>query len=171
MNAATDDMPSPSHHHRNATVSAVADDDEIDLREVFDLIKSGRWLILSCVVVALLLGAFYVVFARPTYQVNGLVQVDQQTGSGAMSQALGGLASMLAGGGSLVTDAEIQIIQSRLVLNPAIDKLNLLVHAAPHYFPIIGYRIAQWNSAGGGTATTPQPSGAPPFLGRYAWGG
>jgi len=148
------------------------DDDEIDLREVFDLLKTGRWLIASCTAAALILGLFYVVFVRPTYQVSGLVQVstDQMGASALASQALGGLASLLAGGGSLITNAEIQIIQTRLVLNPAIDKLNLLVSAKPHYFPVIGHAIAQWNGAGG-TASDPRPAGAPPLLGRYAWGG
>jgi len=157
-----------SHALRRAPV----DDDEIDLREVFDLLKSGRWLIASCTAAALFLGLFYIVFVRPTYQVGGLVQVStQQLGANALaSQALGGLASMLAGGGTLVADAEIQIIQSRLVLNPAIDKLNLLVEATPRYFPLVGHAIAQWNGAGG-TASNPRPSGAPPLLGRYAWGG
>lgn len=155
-------------HHRDVAT----DDDEIDLREVFDLLKSGRWLILACVLVALFLGGFYVIFARPTYRVSGLVQVStaQLSGEALASQALGGLASMLAGGGSLVTNAEIQIIQSRLVLNPAIDKLNLLVGATPHYFPLVGYAIAKWNGADG-TVADPRPSGAPPLLGRYAWGG
>jgi tyrosine-protein kinase Etk/Wzc len=148
------------------------DDDEIDLREVFDLLKSGRWLIACCTAIALFLGLSYIVFVRPTYQVSGLVQVStQQLGANALaSQALGGLASMLAGGGSLVTNAEIQIVQSRLVLNPAIDKLNLLVEATPRYFPLVGHAIAQWNGAGG-TASNPRPSGTPPLLGRYAWGG
>ncbi|TAM96555.1 MAG: hypothetical protein EPN40_08725, partial [Rhodanobacteraceae bacterium] len=162
-----DSTPQP-HALRRTPV----DDDEIDLREVFDLLKSGRWLIASCTAAALFLGLFYIVFVRPTYQVSGLVQVStSQLGTDALaSQALGGLASMLAGGGSLVTNAEIQIIQSRLVLNPAIDKLNLLVEATPRYFPLVGHAIAQWNGAGG-TMNNPRPSAAPPLLGRYAWGG
>lgn len=149
-----------------------AGDDEIDLREVFDLLKSGRWLILSCICGALFLGALYVVFARPVYQVDGLVQVEQTTGpSGGMSQALGSLAGML-GGGTLVTDAEIQIIQSRRVLNPAIDQLNLLIDARPNYFPFIGYTLARRNSAvPGAEGQAPSVAGAWPLLGRWAWGG
>jgi len=167
--AQTSDSSTP---RSRALHKAPVDDDEIDLREVFDLLKSGRWLIASCTAAALFLGLSYIVFVRPTYQVSGLVQVStSQLGTNALaSQALGGLASMLAGGGSLVANAEIQIIQSRLVLNPAIDKLNLLVDAKPHYFPVIGYTIAKWSGAGG-TAGNPRPSGAPPLLGRYAWGG
>lgn len=148
------------------------DDDEIDLREVFDRLKTGRWLIACCMAATTLLGVFYILFARPTYSISGLVQVSQQqmSGSALAAQTLGGLANLLAGGGPLVTEAEMQIIQSRLVLNPAIDKLNLLVHATPHYFPVFGYAIANWNGPGG-TKADPRPSGAPWFLGRYAWGG
>lgn len=157
------------------SIASDRDDDEIDLREVFDRLKTGRWLILCCVVATTLLGVFYIAFARPTYRVSGLVQVSSPglAGGGSSllaSQALGGLARMLAGGGPLITDAEIQIIQSHLVLDPAIDKLNLLVHATPHYFPVIGYAIANWNGPGG-TKTDPRPARAPWLLGRYAWGG
>jgi tyrosine-protein kinase Etk/Wzc len=153
-------------------IASGRDDDEIDLREVFDRLKTGRWLIACCVAATTLLGVFYILFARPTYSVSGLVQVSQQqmSGTALAAQTLGGLANLLAGGGPLVTEAEMQIIQSRLVLNPAIDKLNLLVHATPHYFPVFGYAIANWNGPGG-TKADPRPSGAPWLLGRYAWGG
>lgn len=154
------------HGRDRVVVQASTDDDEIDLRELFDLLKSGRWLIVACVVVALVLGIFYVTFARPVYQVSGLLQVDQNSQTSGVMQSMGSFASLLAGG-TLVTDAEIQIIKSRLVLTPAIDKLNLLVSASPHYFPFVGYTIAHWFSPD----KKGDVAGAPPFLGSYAWGG
>lgn len=139
------------------------EDDEIDLREIFDLLKAGRWAICVFVVGALLLGVFYIVFANPVYDVNGVVQVEQSDKSGGLANALGSIGSLL-GGAPSQADAEIQIIRSRLVLEKVIRQLNLLVDARPHYFPLIGRTIAHWNSG------AEQPVGAPPLLGRYAWG-
>jgi len=146
------------------TYQPPVEDDEIDLREIIDLLKAGRWTILACVVGALFLGVCYVLLARPVYDVNGTVQVDQGDKSGSLSNSLGSIGSLL-GAGSSQADAEMQIIQSRLVLEGMINKLGLQVQAQPHYFPLIGRRIAQWNKGNGKVA------GAPPLLGKYAWGG
>jgi len=141
------------------------EDDEVDLREIYDLLKAGRWTICVFVVGVLLLGILYVVFAQPVYRVSGTVQVDESAnGASGLASSLGGLAGLLSGA-PLQTEAEMQIMQSRLVLDPVIDQLGLLVTAQPHYFPLIGRTIAHWNS------DAAQPVGAPPLLGRYAWGG
>src|SRR3546814_15697907 len=63
------------------------------------------------------------------------------------------------------TSAEIEILQSRMILSKVIDALNLEIEAEPDYFPIFGRFIAQHR------ADLPAP--APAWLGldRFAWGG
>lgn len=140
------------------------DDGDIDLREVFDLLKAGRWTIFVFLVAFLLAGVFYIAFANPVFDVNGIVQVEQENKVGGLSSELGSLGSLL-GGAPVQADAEIEIIQSRLVLEKTIHQLNLLVEAEPNYLPLIGRAIAHWNRG------AKQPVRSPPLLGRFAWGG
>lgn len=145
-------------------------DDEISFREIFELLYAGRWTLAAIAATIFALGILYLVFARPLYAVNGIVQVEQSEG-GAMPYGGNALASSMGELGSLLfgtpvqADAAIEIIQSRLVLDQVINRMHLLVRAEPHYFPIIGRAIARWNRH------AQVPVGAPPLLGGFAWGG
>ena len=143
--------------------------DEISFREILQLLYAGRWTVAAITASVLALGVLYLIFARPVYTVNGIVQVEQNQGAtGAlgnpMTSSMGNLGSLLFGS-PVQAEAEMQIIQSRLVLDQVIDRMHLLVKAEPRYFPIIGRAIARWNRL----ATA--PVGAPPFLGGFGWGG
>ena len=147
-----------------------AADDEISFREILQLLYAGRWTMAAITGAVLALGIFYLIVARPVYEVNGIVQIEQGQSTPApystnqMGSSMGALGSMLFGT-PVQAEAAMQIIQSRLVLNQVIDRMHLLVVAQPHYFPIIGRAVARWNRH----ART--PVGAPPFLGGFAWGG
>ena len=145
------------------------DDDEISFREILQLLYSGRWTVAVITAAVLALGVFYLIVARPIYEVDGIVQVEQNQGAAAMqgnpmSSSMGNLGSLLFGS-PVQAEAEIQIIQSRLVLDQVIDRMHLLVQAEPRYFPIIGRAVARWNRH------ARAPVGAPPLLGGFAWGG
>src|SRR3546814_5616476 len=68
-------------------------------------------------------------------------------------------------GAPMETSAEIEILQSRMILSKVIDALNLVIEAEPDYFPIFGRFIAQHR------ADLPAP--APAWLGLdlFAWCG
>ncbi len=143
--------------------------DEISFREILQLLYAGRWTMAAITAAVLALGIVYLILARPIYDVDGIVQVEQNQGPAAtyanpMNSSMGNLGSLLFGSG-VQAEAEIQIIQSRLVLDQVIDRMHLLVKAEPRYFPIIGRAVARWNRR----ATA--PVGAPPFLGSFGWGG
>ena len=147
-----------------------AADDEISFREILQLLYAGRWTMAAIAGVVLALGIFYLIVARPVYEVNGIVQVEQGQNTptpysaNQMGASMGALGSMLFGT-PVQAEAAMQIIQSRLVLNQVIDRMHLLVVAQPHYFPIIGRAVARWNRH------AQAPVGAPPLLGGFAWGG
>ncbi len=148
---------------------ARADDDEISFREILQLLYAGRWTVAAIAAAVLAFGLLYLVFARPVYQVDGIVQVEQSQSAASSvgnqaESSMGGLGSMLFGT-PVQAEAEIEIIQSRLVLDQVIDQMNLLVEAEPHYFPIIGRAVARWNRR------AKAPVGAPPLLGGFGWGG
>lgn len=159
--AAPSQQPSPARPH--------VEDDEISFREILQLLYAGRWTVAAVTAAALALGVLYLIFARPIFKVDGIVQVEQSAGAAnaygsPLTSSMGDLGSLLFGA-PVQADAAIEILQSRLVLNQVIDQMHLLVRAEPRYFPIFGRAIARWNHR----AT--EPVGAPPLLSGFAWGG
>ncbi len=78
-----------------------------------------------------------------------------------MSSSMGELGTLF--GVPMETEAELQILKSRMVLNKVIDNLNLLIETKPHYFPVFGAFVARRRGVG--------DSLAPPLLSQpsYAW--
>lgn len=137
-------------------------DSDAELREFFELVWSGRWTIAVVLSVTLALGIFYSVIASPTYEADGLVQVEENDKKGGLMGS-SDISSLLLGS-PVETEAEIQILQSRMVLNDVIDRMNLLVTAYPRLLPVIGGGVARWNRR------RSEPVDVP-FLRSFAWGG
>lgn len=142
---------------------AVKQDEEISLRELFDLIWSGRWVVVAMTVAFAIVGLLYAICATPIYTATGLVQVEQEDKG--LSASLDELSSMLGAGGTLQTAAEIAIINSRMVLGKAADQLNMRVVVEPKTFPLIGQAYFRSQAGLDGPA---QPLLG---MGSYAWGG
>jgi tyrosine-protein kinase Etk/Wzc len=136
-------------------------EDDLDLGKMLSMLWASRWVIVSFTLVTCALGIIYLMAARPVYEANGLVQVEQD--SKHMSSALGDFATLF--GAPMETEAEIQILKSRMVLNKVIDSLNLLVEAEPDYFPIFGAFVAR--KRGAGNTLSPKLFGE----NGYAWSG
>ncbi|PPE75645.1 hypothetical protein C3942_01760 [Solimonas fluminis] len=140
---------------------AQEEDGELDLGQLLSTLWSGRWTIVAFVAAACVLGILYLIAARPVYESNGMVQVEQNAKS--MGGGMGDLASLF--GAPMETEAEIQILKSRMVLGKVISALKLEVQAEASYFPIFGRFIARKRVEG---------DALQPALftnSRYAWGG
>ncbi|REE23892.1 tyrosine-protein kinase Etk/Wzc [Paraburkholderia sp. BL27I4N3] len=135
---------------------------EITLSEVFALLSENRLLIVLTTAAMLFLGITYAFFGTPLYKADVMIQVDSDPGSDTLNDKLGDLASLFQSKAS--TDAEIELIRSRMVVEETVRSLHLDVNATPHRFPLIGALIARQAPAG---------SPASPFLGMssFAWGG
>lgn len=98
--------------------------DEIDLGRLLEILLDGKWLILGLTLAGVLLGGLYVQTATPIYSGNTLLQVERPRGP-------------MAGLGDLgvqeqrETTAELQLLQSRLVIGSVVDELDLTLRAAP----------------------------------------
>lgn len=137
-------------------------DDQINFRELFDIVWSGRWVVLFVLILAVFGGVSYALLASPVYESQGLVQVEQeQNGIGKSIDQL----SSLIGSAPGDAPAETAILKSRMVLGVVIEDLKLYVIAEPHYFPVVGRAIGRYRAHL--TAPTPAPAG----LEEYAWGG
>ena len=142
-------------------VAAPADDAEINFRELYDIVWSGKWVVLAVALGCALLGVAYALISKPVYQADGLVQVEEEKNS--ISASMGELSSLL-GGAPTQAPAEIALLKSRMVLGAVADKLKLDVIAEPDYLPLLGEPIARRRE---GLLALALPMG----LNRFAWGG
>ncbi len=113
-------------------------DDEIDIGELISTLLESKWLIISIIILALLIGLAKAILGTPIYKANAMLQVEE------VSQMLGALESVAGLLESKVpVQAEIEIIKSRMVLGEAVKSLNMDIIAQPKFFPLIGKAIAR----------------------------
>lgn len=113
-------------------------DDEIDLLSLLDVLLDHKWLVAGVTAAAVFLGGSYAFMARPVYQANTLIQVEEsKPGAGS---ALGDAASLFEIRSP--ASAEMEILRSRLVVGQAVDDLQLYIIARPKRFPLLGGWLA-----------------------------
>lgn len=138
MNART-----PLHTQLNQTPvpaqASMDDDDEINLVEYWDIIVDNRWLVAAISVLALAIGAGYAFLARPVYEGNLLIQVEDSGGSA--KSFLGEAASLFDV--KTPAAAEMEIIRSRMIVGQAVDNTLLYIDARPRYLPLVGNWMAR----------------------------
>jgi tyrosine-protein kinase Etk/Wzc len=98
-------------------------DKEISLSEVIALFVEHRLLIALTTVVVLLLGVAYAFIGTPMYKADVMIQVDSDAGSDTLNDKRGDLASLFQN--KAATDAEIQLIRSRMVVEETVRSLHL----------------------------------------------
>ncbi|HEX7907040.1 MAG TPA: polysaccharide biosynthesis tyrosine autokinase [Paraburkholderia sp.] len=138
------------------------DDKEIALSDVVALLIDNRLLITLIMTIAVILGVAYAFVSMPMYRADAMIQVDSDAGSSTLNDKLGDLASLFQNKAS--TDAEIELIRSRMVVEEAVRSLHLDIKATPHRFPLIGALIARHAPPG-------IPAGPVLGMSRFAWGG
>ncbi|WP_025098433.1 GNVR domain-containing protein [Burkholderia sp. A1] len=131
------------------------------LSELVELVSAARWLVARCVLGALLAGGVYLLAAKPVYQSDILIQIENTTDTTAFRSLLGDIASLFDVRSTAA--AEAQIVASRLVLARAVDELALYIEAQPLRVPLVGDWFARYQSG----LTTPGLFG----MGGYGWGG
>lgn len=119
--------------------AAAEDADGINLVEYWDIVYDNRWLVGAILAVALALGSAYAFTARPVFEANLLVQVEDNLGNS--KSLLGEAAGLLDV--KTATSAELEILRSRLVIGQAVDNARLYISARPRYIPFIGAALAR----------------------------
>lgn len=115
-----------------------ANEDEIDLLGLLDVLLEAKWLVASVAAAAVVLGGSYAFLSRPVYQANTLLQVEDSKPGAA--GALGEAASLFDI--KSPASAEMEILRSRLVVGKAVDDLQLHTTARPKRFPLLGNWLA-----------------------------
>jgi tyrosine-protein kinase Etk/Wzc len=123
-------------------------------------LSSCRWLIASVVLLCTLSALLYALAARPVYEANMLLHVEEDNPN-ASRNILTDVSSLFETKKAAI--AEMELLRSRLVVTRAVDTLRLYIQATPRYFPLGGEWIA---ARGGGRLSEPGLFG----YGGYAWG-
>lgn len=132
-----------------------------DLRRHWRLLLAQRWLIAGVAGACLLVAVLYALLAAPVFEANMLIQVEERNPN-APRNVLNEMAALVDSKKAAV--AEMEILRSRAVLLPAVERLRLDLTATPRYPPLLGRWLEHWDGA---------PLFAPGVLGvgGYSWGG
>ncbi|BDG02298.1 polysaccharide biosynthesis tyrosine autokinase [Anaeromyxobacter oryzae] len=132
---------------------------EPTLAELVRIVRGGRWLVMGLAAVFVALGSAYLFLKAPIYEANVVVQVEDHattvTRLDELSAALGEKPP---------SDAEMELMRSRTLLESVVDELGLDVEARPRTFPVVGAAVARLHEG-------PDLAAAPLGLDAYAWGG
>lgn len=139
---------------------APTDEDELKIGELVGTLLSHKWLILLITGLGVAIGIVMAYAATPVYRAEALLQVDEKS-KPALS-ALKDLEPIVGNTTSVV--AELEILQSRMVLGRAIEALGLEISVEPRYWTVLGAAVARSHMG---------PDVRAPLLGQdaYAWGG
>lgn len=100
-------------------------------RDLFDLLKTlakNMPIMLSCLLIAGIMGVFVSLWIRPTYQVDALLQIESKSSKGPASM-MGGLSSLFET--TSPAETEIELIRSRQIIGDAVEKMHLQYKAIP----------------------------------------
>ncbi|MWJ27516.1 polysaccharide biosynthesis tyrosine autokinase [Halomonas sp. ZH2S] len=112
--------------------SAPQEGDDLNLRKLVDTLSDHRWLIVSMTGLFLLAGYFHASSQPGIYQADALVQIESQGSNLALMESLG---EQQQGN---PTSAELEILQSRMVLGETADRQDLAIQVEPRRLPVVG---------------------------------
>ncbi|TNV18974.1 tyrosine-protein kinase Wzc [Buttiauxella sp. B2] len=107
--------------------------DEIDIGRLFGTVLEARWWVLGITAIFALLAVVYAMFATPIYKADALVQIEQNAGNSLVNDISSALSNKPP-----ASAAEMQLIQSRLVLGKTVDDLNLDISVDKNSFWLLG---------------------------------
>lgn len=96
--------------------------DDINLVALLWVLARGWKIIITLSILGLLLGFIYSRYVQPTYKTDALIQIDEQSNG---LSALGANISELVGSEASPAETERELIKSRMVLMPVVEKLHL----------------------------------------------
>ncbi|MGF6238996.1 MULTISPECIES: polysaccharide biosynthesis tyrosine autokinase [Paraburkholderia] len=137
------------------------DEDEV-MRDLVRMVVEQIWWVIGIAATVLLAAVIYAHVATRIYSADAMLQIDPSSpGSSAVST----IASLSSGGTSTIrTDAEIEIIKSRAVVEPVVEQFKLNFGTAANVMPYLG-RVSRLFAHPG------HPLPAWFGMRSYAWGG
>lgn len=117
----------------SAAPASTPGSDEIDIGRLIGTVVEAKWWVLGITALFALGAVIYTFFATPIYSADALVQIEQNSGSSLVQDLNSALSNKPP-----ASDAEIQLIQSRMVLGKTVDDLDLDIGVTKNTFPVFG---------------------------------
>ncbi|WP_128594888.1 polysaccharide biosynthesis tyrosine autokinase [Paraburkholderia kirstenboschensis] len=137
-------------------------DEDAVMRDLLRTVTEQIWWVIGIAGSVILAAVVYTKIATPVYSADALLQVDAQSnGNNAQGQKL---LSLMPSVGPMRTEAEIEIIKSRAVVEPVVEQFKLNFSTSANTVPVLGKIASLFASPG-------HPFAAPFGLTEYAWGG
>ncbi len=129
------------HAARGSSIAApiVRHDGEVELASWLHVLASNRWLVLVVAAVVTFAAAAYALLARPVYEASMLIHVEEAAPAppkNALTEATSMFDTRKA------ATAEMELLRSRAVVAPAVERLQLYIDARPDFFPLLGRLVA-----------------------------
>ncbi|MDB5932697.1 MAG: Tyrosine protein kinase [Massilia sp.] len=125
--------------HTIAAPPPVHDSDQVELASCVHVLRHHLWLVAAITFVVTFAAAAYALLARPVYEASMLIHVEEAAPAAARN-VLTEAASMFET--KKAATAEMELLRSRAVVGPAVERLKLYIDARPDYFPLIGRLVA-----------------------------
>ncbi|MCC3703435.1 polysaccharide biosynthesis tyrosine autokinase [Rouxiella badensis] len=119
---------------RDATLAKIENNaNNLDLGRLYGAILDDRWLVVITVAVMMVFGVIFYFFATPIYSTDAMVQVESNPGSTLLNDIQRYLPDSQP-----KSDAQIKLIESKLVQFKTIEDLHLDIEQQEHFFPFFG---------------------------------
>lgn len=135
------------------------EEDSISLGEIIAVVLDYKWLVAAITLATLVIGSAVIFVSKPVFRADGLLQIEEKSSGFAPLKQLEPLL-----GEDTTAAAELEILNSRMILGRVVEKRKLNIVAIPKTLPLIGGAVAR-------RYVGDQPSDAPAWLSSYAWGG
>jgi tyrosine-protein kinase Etk/Wzc len=142
---------------------ASSSDEDAVMRDLLRMVMDQIWWVIGIAASVILAAVLYTKIATPIYSADALLQVDAQSNNNGNAQAQNS-ASLMPTVGPMRTDAEIEIIKSRAVVEPVVEQFKLNFTTSEKSVPVLGKISALFARPG-------HPLGTAFGLDSYAWGG
>ncbi|MBK2125477.1 polysaccharide biosynthesis tyrosine autokinase [Fangia hongkongensis] len=142
-------------------------EDVIDIRDILGIVLNRKWLVLSFTCLFAIIMLIYGLQRAPMYKSDLLMNISTDSANQSIGNLLSDNIPFMQSKDGMSSKMQ-EIMRSRSVLTPVIEKLRLDVEIKPYYFPVIGKIVANYASQ-----SLPEGVPAKPFLGLsgYNWGG
>jgi tyrosine-protein kinase Etk/Wzc len=112
---------------------------EVDLKGYFNILYDSRWLIGGITLLVTALAVLYALVASPVYEANLMIHVEEESPN-ASKNILSEVSSLFETKKAAI--AEMELLQSRMVISRAVDNLQLYIDVRPRYVPVVGFWFA-----------------------------
>jgi tyrosine-protein kinase Etk/Wzc len=114
-------------------------EEEMQVANYLDILSDNRWLILKIALAITFIGVAYAFFAKPIYEATMLIHVEEDKPNTSKNM-LGDISSLFDVKTAAIS--EMELLNSRMVIERAVDDLGLFIDVRPKYFPLVGAWLA-----------------------------